>query len=236
MSMRSRCARAARETMLVQRRARAWIDLNRAEHERDPRDRRRRRADRRSRSIGQAAQRAGAGAAPRCGARAISGGGGSTATRSSRGSRRSPALSRRAGRRAGAPRGARFGVAVLLDLHSMPPLGRTQRARIVLGDRFGRVGGGAFRPPARGGGARRAGIARALNAPYAGGHILDRHGEPAARHPRDPDRIRPRALSRSGARCARRRAGRDRARCCGAMIDALADEALPAPRSRSPRE
>src|SRR3546814_19397441 len=36
---RSCVARAARvgETTFVQRRARAWIDLNRAEHERDPR-------------------------------------------------------------------------------------------------------------------------------------------------------------------------------------------------------
>src|SRR3546814_10203549 len=40
---------------------------------------------------------------------------------------------------------ARFGVAVLLDLHSMPPLGTAaDTVRIVFGDRFGKSAGGRF--------------------------------------------------------------------------------------------
>jgi N-formylglutamate amidohydrolase len=77
----------------------------------------------------------------------------------------------------------RFGVAVLLDLHSMPSLGRGQ-ARIVIGDRFGRAAGARFAARAEAAvidGLRRIGIGLAgvaLNAPYAGGHVLDRHGRP----------------------------------------------------------
>lgn len=74
----------------------------------------------------------------------------------------------------------RFGAAVLLDLHSMPPL-RSQNgdpARIVIGDRFGRAA--ASRITARAtAAARDAGFAVAVNAPYAGGYILERHGAPA---------------------------------------------------------
>ena len=72
---------------------------------------------------------------------------------------------------------ARFGIAVLVDLHSMPPLG-PEGARIVIGDRFGRSAGDRFV-------ARAMAVAAAteprtvLNAPYAGAHILDRHGKPA---------------------------------------------------------
>lgn len=71
---------------------------------------------------------------------------------------------------------ARFGIAVLLDLHSMPPIAGS-RTRIVIGDRFGRAAGSRF--------VRRveeavgsAGLSHARNAPYAGGHILERHGHP----------------------------------------------------------
>jgi len=75
---------------------------------------------------------------------------------------------------------ARFGSAVLLDLHSMPPLTRAQGpARIVLGDRFGRSAATRFvhRLESE---ILAAGITPGLNAPYAGGHILDVQGRPAA--------------------------------------------------------
>lgn len=71
---------------------------------------------------------------------------------------------------------ARFGVAVLLDLHSMPPLG-ADGAKIVLGDLFGRAAAGRFVARAEGA-ALAAGERTALNSPYAGGHILARHAQP----------------------------------------------------------
>lgn len=75
---------------------------------------------------------------------------------------------------------ARFGCALLIDLHSMPPLrpeGMAKAPRIVLGDRFGRSADGALcdlavRTVAR------SGFDVALNHPYAGGYVLDRHGRP----------------------------------------------------------
>lgn len=70
---------------------------------------------------------------------------------------------------------ARFGIAVLLDVHSMPPLGR-DGAQVVIGDRFGRSA--AARLSARiEAVARGAGLRVAANAPYPGGHTLDRHGD-----------------------------------------------------------
>lgn len=77
---------------------------------------------------------------------------------------------------------ARFGVAVLIDCHSMPPLsgadGR-EGATIVLGDRHGRSAASRLVDRAEGLlAAHGLGIAR--NAPYAGGHVLERHGRPAA--------------------------------------------------------
>ena len=75
---------------------------------------------------------------------------------------------------------ARHGVALLLDLHSMPPLpaaGDREIPQIVIGDRFGRsaspllseMAGACFEAQ---------GLRVAFNAPYAGGHILDRHSTP----------------------------------------------------------
>lgn len=71
----------------------------------------------------------------------------------------------------------RFGIAILLDVHSMPPLG-AGAARIVVGDRFGRSSAARFaaRIEAVARGAR---LHVAINAPYPGGHTLDRHGDPA---------------------------------------------------------
>jgi len=72
---------------------------------------------------------------------------------------------------------ARFGIAVLLDVHSMPSLGAGQ-ARLVIGDRFGRAAPSRMiaRIEAE---AHAAGVPVALNVPYAGGHIIDTHADPA---------------------------------------------------------
>jgi N-formylglutamate amidohydrolase len=60
----------------------------------------------------------------------------------------------------------------------MPPLG-PGGARIVLGDRFGRAADVRFvaRVETE---CRARGFSTATNAPYAGGHILERHARPAA--------------------------------------------------------
>ena len=75
---------------------------------------------------------------------------------------------------------ARFGAALLVDLHSMPPLaGRHGEATpdIVLGDRFGRSA--AARITALAADVTRAhGFAAAINTPYPGNYTLDRHGRP----------------------------------------------------------
>jgi N-formylglutamate amidohydrolase len=74
----------------------------------------------------------------------------------------------------------RWGAALLIDLHSMPPLGwrgGQPAPEFVLGDRFGAACTGALvassfayfaeqRRPA------------AHNRPYAGGHVLERHADP----------------------------------------------------------
>lgn len=76
----------------------------------------------------------------------------------------------------------RFGVAVLLDLHSMPPVvdrSGEGAPQIVIGDRFGRSAHGRFTARALAE-LEAAGYATSVNAPYAGGHILDRHGHPVS--------------------------------------------------------
>ncbi|MGN6269540.1 MAG: N-formylglutamate amidohydrolase [Sphingomonas sp.] len=162
------------ETMLVQRPARAWIDLNRAENERDPRidDG----VSAKMQPAESAKLRSGLGLIPRRAGRA-----GDLLQR--RLSNAEVIARIRAdhrpyhealGRALTAAR-ARFGVAVLIDLHSMPPPGA---AEIVFGDRFGRTAASRFvhRIEAE---AEAAGLAHALNTPYSGGHILQRHADPA---------------------------------------------------------
>lgn len=78
----------------------------------------------------------------------------------------------------------RWGAALLVDLHSMPPLpghvpGRPG-PRIVLGDRYG----GSCDPLLSAGALRsfsELGWQVAHNRPYAGGYVLDRHGNPRRR-------------------------------------------------------
>ncbi|WP_379546351.1 N-formylglutamate amidohydrolase [Qipengyuania sp. DSG2-2] len=77
---------------------------------------------------------------------------------------------------------SRWGAALLIDLHSMPPLKPrrpTDRpAQYVLGDRFGASCNGMLSATAM----RyfgRVGARAAHNRPYAGGYVLDRHGAPS---------------------------------------------------------
>lgn len=77
----------------------------------------------------------------------------------------------------------RFGVAILLDCHSMPPRGSGEdqggEAEIVFGDLHGTSIAHDFLDAAIGA-AERAGFRTARNTPYAGGYITARHGRPAA--------------------------------------------------------
>lgn len=74
----------------------------------------------------------------------------------------------------------RFGAAVLLDCHSMPPrepVGGVRPPTIVFGDRHGAT----IAPPlldAAIQAARALGFSTSCNSPYAGGHIVARHGRP----------------------------------------------------------
>ncbi|WP_049762449.1 N-formylglutamate amidohydrolase [Erythrobacter litoralis] len=76
----------------------------------------------------------------------------------------------------------RWGAALLLDLHSMPPLKKRhpddKPAEFVIGDRFGASSHGSLTAAALhflGQQGRRV----AHNRPYAGGYVLDRHGKPS---------------------------------------------------------
>lgn len=164
------------ETLLTAVRARAWIDLNRAEHERDPR------IDEGADPMPEGAMslklRSGLGLVPR---RA----GGADLWRrrfadeemrqrieqDHRPYHAAVAAALKAAH-------ARFGVAVLLDIHSMPPLA-SGGARVVIGDRFGRSAAARFIGRIEGA-VHAAGVRSAVNTPYAGGHVLDRHADPAA--------------------------------------------------------
>lgn len=75
---------------------------------------------------------------------------------------------------------ARFGLAILVDLHSMPPLPPSNIASqpdIVVGDRFGQSAAPVYAEliSAR---LRDLGLATALNNPYPGDYVLRRHGQP----------------------------------------------------------
>lgn len=76
----------------------------------------------------------------------------------------------------------RWGAAVLVDLHSMPPLKRgrddAMAPLFVVGDRFGASAGGSLASVALDHFAA-SGWKAAHNRPYAGGYVLDRHGAPA---------------------------------------------------------
>lgn len=69
------------------------------------------------------------------------------------------------------------GDVLLLDCHSMPP--RRGQAELVIGDLHGRSAANWVSAEAAAI-ARGLGWSVAVNAPYAGGHIVERHGDPAA--------------------------------------------------------
>lgn len=210
------------ETLFVATRPRAWIDLNRAEHERDSR------IDEGAEPVPEAAQslklRSGLGLIPR---RA----GGAELWRRRFAAEEVHARIEQDHRpyhaavaQALAAAQARFGVAVLIDVHSMPPLA-TGAARLVIGDRFGRSSAARFV-------ARIEGVAHALrvrtavNTPYAGGHVLERHADPAGNvHAIQLEFDRSLYLDRR-----RDQPGpglETTAALLRAIIDAVADEALP---------
>ena len=164
------------ETLFVATRARAWIDLNRAEYERDPQ------IDEGAHLLGRplsAKVRSGLGLVPRRVG---------TLGQLWRGRFAAEDVTARIladhrpyhlalGEALAAAR-ARFGIALLLDIHSMPPLGSPESApRLVIGDRFGRAAAARFGARVEAV-ARQHGIPVAANTPYAGGHILERHGDP----------------------------------------------------------
>lgn len=172
-------ARAARDRQptLIQTVPRAWIDLNRSEQERDPKVDAG--ADWTTQPRASAKLRSGLGLVPR-----RTGAAGDLWRRRFSGAEvearivadHRPYHAALAGLLEGARE--RFGVAVLLDLHSMPPLGTGEGARVVLGDRFGKAAGARFVARAEEE-VRRCGVPVAINTPYAGAHILERHGAPA---------------------------------------------------------
>jgi N-formylglutamate amidohydrolase len=76
---------------------------------------------------------------------------------------------------------ARFGVAILLDCHSMPPRALAAGVRpppVVFGDRHGTSIAPELLEAALEA-AHRLGFAAGCNSPYAGGHVVTRHGRPA---------------------------------------------------------
>lgn len=81
-----------------------------------------------------------------------------------------------------ARRRAALGAAVLLDVHSMPPLspewGQEAAPDIVIGDLFGMSAPDRLVAPMLDL-ARAHGFTPALNSPYAGGYVLRRHGKPS---------------------------------------------------------
>jgi len=76
----------------------------------------------------------------------------------------------------------RWGAALLIDLHSMPPLGPKRGGNaapdFVVGDRFGASCSAGVSTAAIDH-FEREGRAAAYNRPYAGGYVLDRHGAPS---------------------------------------------------------
>lgn len=210
------------ETLFLARRPRAWIDLNRAEHERDPR------ID--DGALPSAAPfisakvRGGLGLVPR----RVAGAGDLWVRRwaadeitarimaDHRPYHMALAETLRVTRE-------RFGIAILVDLHSMPP--PANGSEIVVGDRFGRSAGARFVGRLEGV-ARAHGVRVAVNTPYPGGHILDRHGAPR----RNIHAIQLEICRRMYLDAALSEPGpglETMASLLREMIDALADEALP---------
>ena len=73
----------------------------------------------------------------------------------------------------------RFGIAVLLDCHSMPPQDGGGAADVIFGDRHGTSIAPALADTAVAA-ARAAGFRVGRNTPYAGGYVTARHGKPVS--------------------------------------------------------
>jgi N-formylglutamate amidohydrolase len=71
----------------------------------------------------------------------------------------------------------RYGEALLLDLHSMPPIRGDDAPDIVIGDRFGATAATQITATAEAV-LKGMGFRVAINAPYAGGYIVSRHAAP----------------------------------------------------------
>lgn len=164
------------ESAIVATRPRAWIDLNRAEWERDPQveaD-----ASRQSLPRTSAKLRAGLGLVPRRSSgvdhiwnrRFTRAEIDERIAHDHRPYHAALAALLRAAR-------SRFGIAILLDIHSMPRLAGAAPPSVVLGDRFGKSASDRFVAAAQGA-VIRSGMTAEINTPYAGGHILDTHGAP----------------------------------------------------------
>lgn len=117
----------------------------------------------------------------------------------------------------------RCGTALLLDLHSMPPL--AEGTQVVFGDRNGSSCSSRFAAAAARAAAEH-GLSFAFNAPYAGGHVVARHGRPLAGvHALQVELSRDLYLDASGRRPG---AGWDAtAAFVGALARALIDEVPP---------
>jgi N-formylglutamate amidohydrolase len=72
---------------------------------------------------------------------------------------------------------ARWGSALLIDLHSMPPVQDDNAPDIVIGDRFGTSANTRFTAVAEAV-CQAAGMRVGINAPYAGGYIVSHHARP----------------------------------------------------------
>jgi N-formylglutamate amidohydrolase len=73
----------------------------------------------------------------------------------------------------------RWGAALLIDLHSMPPLTGDDAPDIVIGDRFGNSASAQLTATAEAL-FKASGFRVAINVPYAGGYIVSRHARPNA--------------------------------------------------------
>ena len=73
----------------------------------------------------------------------------------------------------------KFGAAILLDLHSMPSLGKSSEnpAQIVIGDRFGKSASSVYSELSYSF-FDHLSFRSQLNHPYPGGYMLERHGNP----------------------------------------------------------
>lgn len=124
---------------------------------------------------------------------------------------------------------ARFGIAVLLDCHSMPPRSAetTIQAGIILGDRFGASMASAL-VTAAAAAVSACGYRVGMNDPYAGGYVTQHHGRPAANvHALQLEIDRSFYLDRS---LRAPGAGFDKvARMIATMVEALAEAALEPP-------